>query len=416
MSVGLALLRCILKERKDLSVLRESGITGDSFQKDEKIVYDFIESHYFKHGVVPKLGTVEEETQIKIPKFPDEPIGFWIEGVKRRIQGELVSKAIKELQSLAVSGEMVDASNVARNLVFDLEKHDQNERVITLARVVQSVLDAHDLRQRKGVISGVPFGIDYLDKISDGAQPGDAVALVGRPGVGKTYLLLAMANYAYEGNDIPLVVTTEMSTFQCARRLVALRTGVSATLIRLGRMSFWGRRKVYDDITVIMEEEGRPFHLMQGTFSTTIEDIFLRVKELRPTSLYVDGAYLLRSKNKNQAKWERVSETAEFLKLVASEFGIPVISTYQFNRKGPGLGNIGYSDAVGQLASIVIGIEEDEESSQTKWGAQQTKLITLYKGREGERGQIRIVYDMEHMKIRQQEIVSGFDEESNEET
>jgi len=153
--------------------------------------------------------------------------------------------------------------------------------------------------------------------------------------------------------------------------------------------------------------------LMQGTFNTTVEDIFIRVKELRPTSLYVDGAYLLRSKNKNQARWERVTETAEFLKLIASEFNIPTISTYQFNRKGPGLGNIGYSDAVGQLASIVIGIEEDEAVAQTSWGAKQTKLLTLFKGREGERGQIRILYDMEHMQIRQQEIVSGFDSEES---
>jgi replicative DNA helicase len=413
MSVGLALLSRVLHERSDLSALREAGINADSFQKEEKVVYTFIETHYFKHGVLPKQRTVEVETGVKIPKFPDEPLGFWIDGMKRRDKSDLVGTAIKELQSLAVAGELDEAGSVARNLVFAMERHDQSERITTLARSLPGVLEAHDLRQRKGIISGVPFGIEYLDRISDGAQPGDAVALVGRPGVGKSYLLLAMSNYAYEANDVPLVVTTEMTTAQCARRLVALRTGVSATLIRLGRMSFWGRRKVYDDITVVMEEAGRPFHLMQGTFNTTVEDIFIRVKELRPTSLYVDGAYLLRSKNKNQARWERVTETAEFLKLIASEFNIPTISTYQFNRKGPGLGNIGYSDAVGQLASIVIGIEEDEAVAQTSWGAKQTKLLTLFKGREGERGQIRILYDMEHMQIRQQEIVSGFDSEES---
>lgn len=97
------------------------------------------------------------------------------------------------------------------------------------------------------------------------------------------------------------------------------------------------------------------------------------------------------------------------IKTIALEFNLPMIMSYQFNRKGPGLANIGYSDAVGQLASIVIGIRDEvavptefDERLRRRW-----KLVDLLKGREGETGVIRVLYDMARMYITQDRVVRG---------
>jgi len=180
-------------------------------------------------------------------------------------------------------------------------------------------------------------------------------------------------------------------------------------MIRLGRLSFWGRERLVSDVGRLQDLGGQPFYLMQGSLKTTVEDLVLKVRELRPSALYVDGAYLLRTRSKNASHWERIAETAEYLKMMATEFSIPTLATYQFNRRGPGsLGNIAHSDVVGQLASIVIGIDEEDEEDARTFSSRQYKILELLKGREGERGTIRMVYDMNRMQISQESVIRGY--------
>ena len=140
----------------------------------------------------------------------------------------------------------------------------------------------------------------------------------------------------------------------------------------------------------------------------------MRVQELRPTVVYVDGAYLMQTKDRTKAKWENVTAIAEYQKMIAKDFNIPVIASWQFNRKGPGsLGNISYSDAIGQLASIVCGITDEKGAEKiNRWQRRSYKILNLLKGREGEKGVMKVLYDMGRMVIEQHSVVSGYDLES----
>ncbi len=750
MSVGLGLLNRVVRDGASPTALSEAGVTRDSFIGDERKVYDLVVSHFASYRVLPTLETITAETGVSFPRFPAEPLGYWIDRVEQRLRVGMLAKASKVIQEAAAEGKLSEAIDEVRTLYLGLQKRGAIDQIVTLANVASEVMTLHDNLQRSGRRSGVPFGFPYLDEVSSGAQPADTVALVGRPSQGKSqpldavivtvddvkrmkelkigdslasidgeeskvldiypqgkrqvyrvsfsdgrsaecdgshlwevsfrqwkeprvvtteklkemlkrkrfckrlhvplcsgdfgnneklpldpwlvgfllgdgsltqcvgfstgdyelvekvqatvlpmgytavsrgnrsysivsvgsgspinkigkileelsmlgkkspqktipdcymrasksarfdllrglmdtdgtvgedhavtfsssskemavqvvslvrslggtasvtpkktnrllsyrvgikfehpkqlfslkrkrerclekrqrlgvprpvrltvskvefvgtkecqcirvshpsglyltedyvvthnsYILMNMANYAYDHGETPLVATYEMAPVQCARRILALRTHVSATTIRLGRLSYWGREKVLTDIGRLGDMSGRPFHLMQGTLKSTVEDLVLRVQELRPTVVYVDGAYLLRTASKNASRWERVSETAEYLKMIASEFAIPVIATYQFNRKGAGtLGNIAYSDAIGQLASIVLGIDDEDvdgDKGKTTFAARVYKQLELLKGREGERGTLRLLYDMERMFITQDAVLSGF--------
>lgn len=409
MSVGIGLINKIILEKCSLAELTSHGVVREIFVDDEKKVFDFIVSHYTKHGVYPKIETIERETGMDFPKFPKEPLSYWISAVEKRFQISIVARASKIIQEAAASGKLKDAINEVRTTYLRLQNRGAIDKISTLTQAAEKMLAQHDDLQKSGKLSGVPFGIPYLDEISAGAQPGDTVAICGRPGMGKTYIALNMANSAYNHGDTPLVATYEMSPEQCARRIIALRSRISATTIRLGKLSHWGRNKIIKNIGELKSFEDRPFYLMHGNLKSTVEDLVLRIQELRPTVVYVDGAYLLRTAGHNNSKWERVAETAEWLKMIASEFHIPIIATYQFNRRGPGsLSNIGGSDAIGQLASIVLGIDEEDSGEKRTFAARMFKILELLKGREGERGVIRMLYDMDRMRITQDEVVSGY--------
>ena len=155
--------------------------------------------------------------------------------------------------------------------------------------------------------------------------------------------------------------------------------------------------------------------MVQGSLSDTVEGIGMKIRQEKPDVVYVDGAYLLQSKKNFPARWERIAHVAEHLKKLATDFNIPIFASYQFNRKGAGdMANIGGSDSVGQLASIVLSLtSEDKDGSQQPWSKRSFKHLNLIKGREGEEGKIRVLFDMRRMIIQQDSILEGVSDEES---
>lgn len=391
-----------------MSSLSAAMIDAESFlDGDEKKVFAMIQNHYSAHGKYPNIKTVMVETGVTFPLFPAEAIGYWIGRVERRRQLRIIGRVAQEITEATGREDVTEAKEIVRQAFMELQDRSSSGRVISVVREAGEVLKKHDKIRMSPDMTGIPFGLPYLDAVSDGAQPTDTIAVVGRPSTGKSMVLLLMANNAYNAGFVPLVCTLEMSPMQCVRRILAMRAGISATALRTGRLGHWGRKKAEENIAGMLGES-RPFHMVYGSMRGTVEDLALRVQELRPSMVYVDGAYLLRTTKKTEARWERIAETAEFLKMLAAQFNIPILATYQFNRRGPGsLANIGGADTVGQLASIVLGVEDDTESDEILFGPVQHKLLEILKGREGERGTLRLCFDMSCTKISQEAVVKG---------
>lgn len=415
MSVGLGLLQKVVIENRPLSFLTENGIDSDSFESEEQKVFEFIYEHVRRHGRMPKVSTVEQEIEVEFHDFPDEPMGYWLQSLIRRNRTDAMLEATKEVRESINEDNIDEAQERFVQAAVELQKRFSPDKILTLSGLSDEVVNLHDQRQRAEIMAGVPFGFSYLDQVSDGAQPTDTVALAGRPGVGKSYILFRMSVSAYEKGEIPLIMNMEMSPTQCARRIVALKSGLSATRVRLGKLSHWQRKKLQKEVRTIHEEGERPFYIMQGSLNSTVEDLALHVQELKPTVLYIDGAYLMQTRTRHRARWERVAEVAEYQKMIAREFNIPAIATWQFNKKGPGsVGNIMYSDTIGQLASIVCGIDDEKGKGKAVWSARTFKRLMLLKGREGEKGILRVLYDMEKMLIEQDSVISGYQMEKED--
>jgi len=409
MSVGMLLLSKIIEERRAPSTLADNSIDPSMLMNDELVVYEYIRSHFNRYGAVPDRDTINVEINILLPDASHEPFGYWADAVVDRRLSTLLVEGARNITSLVRNGELPTAVQDARTLAASLNDVKSTDQMLDLRDLTSRVVSLHDARQRTAGFGGIPFGFPYLDFISDGAQPGDTVAVVGRPGVGKSYVMLKMALSCYLDGKVPMFLTMEMPPVQCARRLAGLITRAPVDLIRLGRLSYWGRRRLNINLADLWEHAEQPFHIIQGSLSSTVEDLAVRIQETRPDAIYIDGAYLLRSANKHGNKWETVTDTAEYIKRIAAEYEVPLISSYQFNRKGAGnISNIGLSDAIGQLASIVIGLDnEDTDGEFQAWAPVSHKLLQLLKGREGESGVMRLLFDMSKMLVQQDGVVSG---------
>jgi replicative DNA helicase len=74
--------------------------------------------------------------------------------------------------------------------------------------------------EQKGALTGLSTGFRDLDRITTGLQPSDLIILAARPSVGKTSLVLNIAEYAaMEGTTVG-VFSLEMSSEQIAERVL----------------------------------------------------------------------------------------------------------------------------------------------------------------------------------------------------
>ena len=414
MSVGLGLLRKLIEEGVDAGYLEESGVNADLFVKEERLVYSFVLDHLLHEERMPTLETVEVQTEVTFPKAPDEPLSYWIRQAKVRAEKqELVDGAEKILEAVR-SGEVDEARDMITGLYGGLFRHSARKRLWGLPEIVDGALERYTRRRNSYELSGVPFGFPFLDGVSDGAQGGDTAAIVGRPSTGKSYVLLHGAKFAHEQGEKPLFVTMEMPKEQCVTRLVAMKAGVPAENLRLGRLSRFSEIKVERAVREIKGDDGEPFIIHKTKISASVEDLVMWIKQTQPTVVYVDGAYMMRTKDKvARARWEKIASIAEVIKEMAMEFQIPFICSYQFNRKGAGgVENIAGADVIGQLASIVLAIwnkneppprerrKQREEGGVAEWDDTE-KMLELIKGREGESGTMEVKFDTKRMRLRQ---------------
>jgi replicative DNA helicase len=382
----------------------------DDFSDEELEVVDIIKEHVRLYSTLPALTTVEALWGSSFPIIGSEPLVFWADEIIKRASNKLIMDGIAEIRVSVANNKTPEARNTLKKLYLTLQDRTGSSPVVNLAEVIPDVILEHDRRQVSRRDAVIPFGFPYIDRVSRGMQAGDFNTVVGRTRVGKTYLLLKMANAAHKAGKTPLFITTEMSPTQCVKRLLAVRNRIPYNAIKNGRLIYhMGRNKILEDYKQLMASEV-PFLIMKSSLSTTLEDIVIHVKEKKPDCVYVDGAYLLRTEDsKRWSSYERVSHGANTLKMLAQEENVPIIASYQTKRNtAGGLDDVYMSDVIAQNSSIMLGMKNVDEkpADSDGWEKFQYKKLEILKGREGEQGAILMVFDLEKMLIEEIEVIS----------
>ncbi|MGC8718294.1 MAG: DnaB-like helicase C-terminal domain-containing protein, partial [bacterium] len=370
----------------------------------ERRVLEFISNYVQKYNKLPSIPVVEAELNSELSRFPDEPLDYWAESIRNRTISQIALKMVPSIAKSAADNNAAHVHELVKELYSIISQKRKDSCLTTLAKVSQDVLEEHDKRQLQQTPTGIPFGFPYLDALSGGAQGGDFIPIVGRPSTGKTFVMQRMSISAYDSGYIPMLVTTEMQPLQYVRRILALRTKLSQNKIRFGMLPTHIGRKTLQEEILNLQNRDNPYYIVRGSINTTMKDVFLYVKDKKPDILYVDGAYMLETDNPRASQFEQVTVGAKNLKLLAQEMNIPIICTYQFKRKSGGsVDDIYQTDIVAQLASIVLGLYREESSSEEiqEWSLRSYRILKILKGREGEHGEIKLIYDMENTEIEQ---------------
>jgi replicative DNA helicase len=384
--------------------MTDFGLSRKDFTEDEREILEHIEKHIDHYGAIPSLETVASATDFQAPDGSDEPLDFWADEIKTRSARSKIRKDLPKVAELLREGDTEKAIDAIRDLSEKLARYDGETPVILGADAAVEVLRRHDEIQRKGKPAvEVPYGFPYLDKMSGGLQPTDSVLLVGPTGIGKTFVLLSMAEKCHAAGKIPLVISMEMQVSRVASRWLALRTALGETRIRTGLLNTYvGRERL--EINVARAQEEHPFYFIDGGFVFEIEDLIPHVRRLKPDAVYIDGAYIMKTRGRTKDRYEGMATTAEQIKLMALRTESRVVSTYQLDGKGRTFGG----RTMDHLASVVLHLTEDEGADyNNEWGNKESRIIQITKGRSGEYGTFRIIYNMKRTRIEQAEVLTG---------
>jgi replicative DNA helicase len=400
-----------------LSVLRKTGSSSllrevpETFflENDEKRAFQWLVDYVQEHQSFPQASTFKRETDITLVKTR-EPVDYYVDRARKRALFYAISNKLSELQEAVADKDPDLAADLAQEITLIRNNlSTQSTGVTTLQSAMAGVFDDHNIAKWQPLLRGIPSGWGAVDAVTNGWQNGDLITFVGRPGLGKTYMLLKNAHSAWQAGKSVLFVSMEMTTTQIARRFLGLNSGINPDIIRKG-LSSDVEAQLKLSCNETMSSRGVPFHLIAGNFKKSVDAVQAAAHELRPDIILVDASYLLSPAKKRQGssgRRESVSDVIEELGSLAKSLDRPILNTVQFNRqavRGPavassggagrsnplahlGLHKIGETDVVGQVSSIVMGIELYEPPNEFS-----KRYLGVLKGREGEFGHWVINY------------------------
>lgn len=367
MSHGLQTIHALLAEGNQAAFRR---LRDEMFTSDELPAWSFLRDYHQRFGGVPALAAFQENGLQLVAATGSFEYHF--ERLMRRTIYNTVQANYRPLTEALDIRDMDGVAEALNVLQSEVARVRAEASMATLSEWAQRIREIYRRAHARGEENGVTLGWAPLDSLTHGAYPGDVVALVGRPGEGKTYTMLHMALAAWREGRQVLFLSEEMTDEQVALRAAGLHSRVDPTYIRRGRLSTWTWRSV-EQALGDFEDQSRPrFDLVSGSLKHTVKDVDALVQELGPDIVYIDASYLLRPSTggRNRSRWELLADVGEGIKEMALRRDVPVVHSVQFNRqqkqsqrnragdatRGMSLDNIGGTDVVAQVASIVIGI------------------------------------------------------------
>lgn len=361
------------------------------FVDGEVSALTFVKHHYRQYRELPEARTVQEETGVRLPAAT-ENLAYYVDRVYERHEYNQIRARFEGLRNGLASMDMPAVSSaVAEMHRVTRQRQRRGQEVVNLAEAAQMVQDRLTRTRGMGGITGIETGWPGYDATTGGYQRGDLITMVGRPELGKTYLLLRQAWKAHEAGSNVLFVTTEMGAEQIGRRHASIALGINPYYLKINQVSTATERRLSEFYRSMAGVDRFKIFSVGMNSQTSALEAFLQ--EYDPDLVVVDGPHLMKPTNagRGMSRTERITAVFDELKALTLEVDRPFLVATHLNRvSGKGgadasLENIGYSDAIGTHSSIVTALQFGPTTNP-----RASRWLNFLKGREGEHGKFAI--------------------------
>jgi replicative DNA helicase len=259
---------------------------------------------------------------------------------------------------------------------------------------------------RKQLITGVPTGFIELDEMLAGLQQSDLIIVAARPAMGKTSLVLNIAQHVGTKTDMTVgFFSLEMSKEQLFLRMLTSEAGIDGHRLRTG---FLGERD-FPKLTTALETLGRANVFIDDTASIGVLEMRAKARRLKAEHgldlIIIDYIQLMQGRGRFENRVTEVASISRGLKGLAKELHVPVVVLSQLSRapeqrpnRRPQLSDLRESGALEQDADVVVMIFREDMYEATEENQGIAELIVA-KQRNGPTGSVRLAFIREFTRF-----------------
>ena len=262
-----------------------------------------------------------------------------------------------------------DPTDLMHQIIDSLQEisneSNRNSSIRSIGEIMPDVeLDIKNrcANNQTGQLSGINTGLTELDAITNGWQNSNVIVLAGRPGMGKTALMLNCARTAAVSGKIVLIYSLEMSSISLVERLICKEINVDPNNYRIGNLSMDELKKIGSAMKRLKE---LPIYIDDKPV-VSMGYIRNHAKKMKRNNkcdmIFIDYLQLADMKGEaNRNREQEVAQASRMAKIIAKELNIPVMLLSQLSREvekrgnqEPKLSDLRESGAIEQDADIVM--------------------------------------------------------------
>jgi replicative DNA helicase len=322
--------------------------------------------------------------------------------------GKLREAWAKRIIRLGLENLLGDDAD-SRALIAEANRVLQSAEFVEGDEVALSPVSYHEkyLESMGNQVAFLPSSWRRLNKLIGGWRDSGFYLVGGRPGQGKTTVLLQAAwDLARQGRKV-LFVSLEMPVLQLQHRILSQTLSIDVTKIADNNLDFevmhsdssisWAsdmvrdaRAVLNDNLLMISPESVSPMSLRA----------LIRRQERQGglDAVFVDYLQISDDDEKHSIRSDQVRSVSGKYKKIARKFDLPLITAVQLNREvesrvkgGPKLTDISESDKPGMDADVAIMIHREFQEGDNPDGQGTDLYLKVVKNRHGQTGSARFI-------------------------
>ena len=423
-----AVLGAMMTEKSVIPrVIALLGHTSDAFfTTDHQLIYAAILTVYERVSNADPLLVADELKrtnqinrtggagylyELQAPIVETESTEFYADILHEKATRRQLIQAGAAIRELAQNEniELAEVLNQSQESVFELGQNDAQRGFQPLNPLVTTSIDAIEkLFHKQERFLGIPTGFMDFDHMTSGLQPGNFIIIAARPSMGKTTLVLNMAqNIAIDQERPVAIFSLEMPAQDIVMRMLSAESRIDFGRLRTGNFSedYW--RPLTEAASRLSEA---PVFINDNR-GLTVQGLRAEGRRLKGEHgdlalIIVDYLQLLRGTGRYNQREQEISEISRSLKVLAWELNVPIVACSQLSReverrpdKQPQLSDLRESGAIEQDADLVAFLYREDYYEDEDAGERVEANLMIKKQRNGPTGTVVLYFTKKQMRF-----------------
>ncbi len=418
----ISVLGSMLLDNEAINLVTELLRTDNFYKTSHQYIFDTIVNLYNKNNAVDlvilkdelkkqslleKVGGAEYLLELEESVPLASNVEYYAKIVREKtIKRDLITATAKiQQEAYNDSLESDELLDIAEKEIFDITQRKFSSPTTKLFNILHDTFDhISNLHDREGRLTGVSTGYYDLDDITSGLQNSELIIIAARPSMGKSSLVLNIAEHAGTKEKKPtLIFSMEMSAQQVAQNILCSTAKIDAHLLRTGKLD----DNQFSNLSLAMGDLSESEIFIDDTPGLGLLELRAKARRLKLQHniqmIIVDYLQLMEGR-KAENRQQEISGISRGLKALARELEVPVIAVSQLNRSvetreghTPRMSDLRESGSIEQDADVIILLHREDYYDPTKRPGEVD--LNIAKQRNGPTGKVKLTFRREILRF-----------------